>query len=81
MQHQPTADGVQQPPLLPLITKPLRGLGAEDHGDAHVAEAFGQVDGLLGAALHGREFVEDQQRVVADAGLALGGEVAEVLQD
>jgi hypothetical protein len=80
MQHQPATDGVQQPPLLPLIAKPLRGLGAEHHRDADVAEAFGQVDGLLGAALDGRELVQHQQHVIADPRLAVGGEVAEVLQ-
>jgi hypothetical protein len=53
MQDQPPADGVQQPPLLALIPKALGGLGAEDDRDADVAQAFGQVDGLVGAALDG----------------------------
>src|SRR4029453_13313924 len=57
------------------------GLGAEDHRDADVAEAFGQVDGLVGAALDGRELIQDQQHVIADSGLSSGGEVSEVFQD
>jgi len=53
---------VQQPPLLPLVPQPFGGLRAEDHGDADVAEAFGEVDGLLGAALDGGELIQHQQQ-------------------
>jgi hypothetical protein len=81
MEDQATADGVQQPPLLPLVAEPFGRLGADHDRDAHVAEAFGEVDGVLGAALDGGEFVQDQQHVVAHPGLAFGGEVAQVLQD
>jgi hypothetical protein len=81
VQHQPPTDGVQQPPLLAFVAQPFGGLGAEDDRDADVAEALGQVDGLLGAALHGRELVQDQQHVIANTGLAAGGEVAHILQD
>jgi hypothetical protein len=45
--------------------RPSGGLGAEHHWDADVAEAFGQVDGLVGAALDGRELIQDQQHVIA----------------
>jgi len=81
VEDQSPTDGVQQPPLLALIPKALGGLGPEDDRDADVAEAFGEVDGLVGAALDGRELVQDQQHVIADSGLAAGGEVAQVLQD
>jgi hypothetical protein len=81
VQHQPSTDAVQQPPLLPRVAKPLRGLRPEHDRDADVAEAFGQVNGLLGAALDGRELIQHQQHVITDAGLAAGGEVAEVFQD
>ena len=64
MQDQPAADGVQQPPLLALIPEAFGGLGAEDDRDADVAEAFGEVDGLVGAALDGRELIQDQQHVI-----------------
>jgi hypothetical protein len=53
MEDQAAADGVQQPPLLALIPKAFGGLGAEDDRDADVAQAFGEVDGLVGAALDG----------------------------
>jgi hypothetical protein len=53
VQDQPAADGVQQPPLLALIPKAFGGLGAEDDRDGDVAEPFGEVDGLVGAALDG----------------------------
>jgi hypothetical protein len=53
VQHQPATDGVQQPPLLAFVPKAFGRLGAEDDRDADVAEAFGQVDGLVGAALDG----------------------------
>jgi hypothetical protein len=51
VQDQPPADGMQQPPLLALIAEAFGRLGAEDDRDADVAEAFGEVDGLVGAAL------------------------------
>jgi hypothetical protein len=79
MQDQPTPDRMQQPPLLALIPKAFRGLGAEDDRDADVAEPFGEVDGLVGAALQRRELIQDQQHVIAHPGLAAGGEVAQVL--
>jgi hypothetical protein len=72
---------MQQSPLLALIAQAFGRLGAEDHRDANVAEAFGEVDGLVGAALDGRELIQDQQHVIACPGLALGGEVPEVFQD
>jgi hypothetical protein len=56
-------------------------LGAEDDRDADVAEPFGEVDGLVGAALDGRELIQDQQHVITCPGLASGGEVPEVFQD
>jgi len=66
---------------LALVAEAFGGLGAEDHWDADVAEAFGEVDGLVGAALDGGELVQDQQHVIAHSGLAAGGEVPEVFQD
>jgi len=80
MQDQPATNRVEEPPLLAFVAEAFGGLGAEDDGDADVAEAFGEVDGLLGAALHGGEFIEDHQHVIAHTGLAFGGEVAEILQ-
>jgi hypothetical protein len=80
VQRQATSDRVEQSPLLALIPEAFGGLGAEHHRDADVAEPFGEVDGLVGA-LDGGELVEDHQHVVADPGLAAGGEVAEVFQD
>jgi hypothetical protein len=80
VQHQPATDGVQQPPLLPLVAEPFGRLRPEDDRDADVAEAFGQVDGLVGAALDGGELVQHQQHVIADPRLSAGGEVPEVLQ-
>jgi hypothetical protein len=81
VEDQAAADGVEQPPLLALIAQAFGGLSAKDDWDADVAEAFGEVDGLVGAALDGRELIQDQQHVVAHPGLPLGGEVAEVFQD
>ena len=68
VQDQPAADGVEQPPLLALVAEAFGGLGAEDDRDADIAEAFGEVDGLVGAALDGRELIQDQQHVIARPG-------------
>jgi hypothetical protein len=38
---------------LALIAQAFGGLGAEDDRDTDVAEPFGEVDGLVGAALDG----------------------------
>jgi hypothetical protein len=51
---------MQQPPLLPFVPQAFWATGPEHHRDADVAEAFGEVDGLVGAALNGRELVQDQ---------------------
>jgi hypothetical protein len=78
VEDQPAADGVQQPPLLALIPEAFGGLGAEDDRDTDVAEPFGEVDGLVGAALDGRELIQDQQHVIAHPRLAAGGEMPQV---
>jgi hypothetical protein len=81
VQDQSPTDRVQQPPLLAFVPEAFGGLGPEDDRDADVAEAFGQVDGLVGAALDGRELIQDQQHVIAHPGLLPRGEMPQVFQD
>jgi hypothetical protein len=58
VQDQPPTNCVEESPLLAFVAEAFGRLGAEDDRDADVAEALGQVDGLLGAALDGRELVQ-----------------------
>jgi hypothetical protein len=70
----------QQPGGLVVVTEALDGLGGDDDLDADVADPLGQVDRRVHARGESRELVQDEQGVLALAGLAAGGVVAVVLQ-
>ena len=79
--HDPAGTGGQQPGGLAVVAEAFDALGGDHDLDADVADPLGQVDGASRRPeARARELVQDQQGVLALAGLAAGGVVAVVLQ-
>jgi hypothetical protein len=72
LDHDSAGAAGEQPGGLAVVAQALDALGGDDDLDADVAHALGQVDGAVHARGQGRELVQDEQGVLALAGLPPG---------